>query len=135
MNVTGVSSTFYPQINPQTTLAQQLQTQLQQIQQSLSNGNLGAAQQSYAAVQQQGTTSPQGTLGNSLVGNSTFASLGQALQSGQIGDAQTALKELLQNPGQTFQLPTSSSQTGNPTNTPAQTGSTQGGTNSFHVIA
>lgn len=133
MNVTGVSSTFYPQVNPQTTLAQQLQTQLQQIQQSLNNGNLSAAQQSYAAVQQQGSTSPQGTLGNSLVGNSAFASLGQALQSGQIGDAQTALNGLQQNYGLSQQQ-----------NQPPQAGSTNGttpsaasqtGNNTFHVIA
>lgn len=128
MNVNELSASFYPQINPQATPAQQVQNQLQQIQQSLGNGNLAGAQQSYAALQQT-STAPQGQVGNSVVGNSAFAALGQALQNGDLTGARDALAALQQNRQQTpanavsAQIVTAGTPPG------------AGGNSTFHVIA
>lgn len=133
MNITDLSASFYPQVNPQATPAQQIQSQLQHIQQALGNGNLAGAQQSYAALQQ-ATAAPQAQIGNSVAGNSAFATLGQALQSGNIGGARDALAGLLQNANQAAQQPAqSSAATSGTSNNGSNAGN--GGNNTFHVTA
>ncbi|AOU98344.1 hypothetical protein BI364_10545 [Acidihalobacter yilgarnensis] len=132
MNITDLSASFYPQVNPQATPAQQIQSQLQHMQQALGNGNLAGAQQSYATLQQ-ATAAPQAQIGNSVAGNSAFATLGQALQSGNIGGARDALAGLLQNANQAQQPAQSSAATSGASNSGSNTGN--GGNNTFHVTA
>ncbi len=68
----------------------------QQLAQALASGNLSAAQQAYAAIQQ---NAPQGAAAQNGQGSTLqndFAALGQALQSGNLAAAQQAFAQLQQ---------------------------------------
>jgi hypothetical protein len=68
----------------------------QQLSQALASGNLSAAQQAFAAIQQnapQGSTAQNGQ-GSTL--QNAFTALGQALQSGNLAAAQQAFTQLQQ---------------------------------------
>ncbi|MGA2079249.1 MAG: hypothetical protein ABSH53_01345 [Holophaga sp.] len=68
----------------------------QQLSQALASGNLSAAQQAYAAIQQ---NAPQGAVAQNGQGSTqqnAFAALGQALQSGNLAAAQQAFAQLQQ---------------------------------------
>jgi len=66
----------------------------QQLSQALASGNLSAAQQAYAAIQQ---NAPQGAAAQNGQGSTqqnAFAALGQALQAGDLAAAQQAFAQL-----------------------------------------
>jgi len=87
---------------------QQISSNFQQLGQSLSSGNLSGAQQAFSSLQQllpggqqgQSSSTSSSTSGTQGSGNSTIqqdmAALGQALQSGNLSDAQQAYAQLQQ---------------------------------------
>ncbi len=103
MSVSGVSNTNLYQTNSAKTNFQQIRDYFQQLGQALQSGDLNAAQQAFAALQQlmpnlsagsQTQTGQQGNSQSQLAGD--FSALGQALQSGDLTKAQDALTKLQQ---------------------------------------
>jgi hypothetical protein len=106
MSISGVSTVAFPQTQP--SQLQQQRTYFDQLQQSLSSGNLSGAQQAFASLQQNLPTPASGQNGNqtgSQTGNPNspssqiqqdFAAVGQALQSGDLSGAQQAFQKFQQ---------------------------------------
>jgi hypothetical protein len=103
MSVSGVSNTNFYQTNSAQTNFQQIRDAFQQLGQALQSGDLNAAQQAFAALQQlmpnlsAGSQTQTGQQGS---GQSQFAAdlsaLSQALQSGDLTKAQDAFAKLQQ---------------------------------------
>ena len=83
MSVSATSNSTPPQPPPQNAA---FRTAFQQLTTAISSGDLSAAQKAYASLQQAtGSSAPQGAMGQLM------ASIGDALKSGKIDDAQSAL--------------------------------------------
>ena len=103
MSVSGVSNTNLYQANSAQTNFQQIRDSFQQLGQALQSGDLNAAQQAFASLQQlipnlsAGSQTQTGQQGS---GQSQFAAdlsaLSQALQSGDLTKAQDAFAKLQQ---------------------------------------
>jgi len=101
------SSSIYQELQ---TYFQQRQSDLQQLGQDLTSGNLANAQQDYAALQSLGQSGPftSGDVFASTGREQDFTAVGQALQSGNLSAAQQAFSQL----ESTFQSQSSGSTSG-----------------------
>lgn len=121
MAVSNVSSSASGYLATAQNPYQTVKTIYGQFQQNLTAGNLPGAQQVYSALVKAVQNSPIGQAGNSgtTAVLQSLISVGQALQSGNIGDVQSAFKSL----GQTINTAaqdTSSSASSSAALTPAQ---------------